>query len=76
LLNAYVVEPDDMRFAVRTLGSVVPVRNLDPVVMVWLEVSMDNGFGMVRVRFVDMFRRDGGRQHEPRRDSEHDAGAP
>jgi len=76
LLNAYVVEPDDTLFAVRKLGPVVPARNLDPVVMVWLEVSMDDGFGMVRVRFVDMFWRDAGRHHEPWRDSEHDGGAP
>ena len=75
LLNAYVVEPDDTLFALRKLGPVVAVRNLDPIVMVWLEVSMDNGLGMVRIRFVDMFWRDAGRQHEPRREGERDGRA-
>lgn len=50
LLNAHIVEPDDTPFAVGNLG---------PVVIVWGEVSMGNGMGMVGIRFVDMFRGDG-----------------
>jgi len=72
LLHAYVVKPDDTLFALRKLGPLVAVRNLDPIVMVWLEVSMDNGFRMVRVRFMDMFWRNASRQHKPRRQGERD----
>jgi len=71
-LNAHVVEPDDAFFALRKLGTVVVVIELKPIVMVRLEVTMDNGFGVVFVRFVDMLWRNACRQHEPRHKRERD----
>ena len=75
LLNAYVVEPDDTLFAVRKLWPVVAVKGFVPGVMVWLEMAMENCRGMVRIRFVNMFWSDDGRQREPRRENERDGRA-
>jgi hypothetical protein len=56
-LNADIVKPDDTPFATRELGAVVVVNNLQLIVVVWFEVAMDNGVGVMRVGLVDMFRR-------------------
>ena len=69
MLDAHVVEPDDTLFALRRLCAVVAVRKLDPVVMVWFDVSMGDGLGVVRIRFVDVFWRESGGQREPRREA-------
>lgn len=67
LLNPDVVEPEDMSFAAGNLG---------PVVIVRFEVSVDNGVGMVSIRFVDMCRSDDERHYEPRRECERDGRPP
>jgi len=61
VLDCNAVEPHDPTFAMRNLSAVVIVR---------FEMSMRNCARMVRIRLVDVFRRDDSRNREPRDEDE------
>jgi hypothetical protein len=55
-------EPKDVSVAAFDLGLLVVVR---------FEMSMRKRLGVVRIRFVDVLRREGSRGHDPGRKSKH-----
>jgi hypothetical protein len=54
----------------------VVVRNLGPIVIVWCEMSMNDGMRMVSIRFVDVFGWSDGREHKARHSEKTDSRAP
>jgi hypothetical protein len=66
-LQSGVIQPDH--------ASVV-VRNLGPVVIVWCEMSMDDGMRVVSIRFVDVLEWSNGREDQARRGEESHNRAP